>query len=113
MFGMKLTKLSKTFHVKLTQNVKLLTKVRLLLEPYLFRVKCLHIYFPTSKYSYGLTDHLIHLFFSISFAIFHHGSQYLATTVAAKRNRTPRLTKIVAAIFYFSENVGYPILPIS
>ena len=56
-----------------------------MLWPYFIRKKRLRIYFPTTKYSYGIPHHLFHLIctiflsFFIFFAIFHHGSQYLAT----------------------------------
>ena len=43
--------------------------------------------------------HLFYLFFTISFAIFCHDSQYLAVTVVTIRYHTPRLSKILAAIF--------------
>ena len=36
---------------------------------------------------------------TISFAIFYHSSQYLATTVVINRYRAARLTKVSAAIF--------------
>ena len=54
------------------------------------------IYFPTTKYSHGFSDHLLQLFYTISSP---NGSQYLAISVAINRYRTPRLTKISAAIF--------------
>ena len=55
------------------------------------------IYFPTTKYSYGFSDHLLHLFFTISFP---NGSQHLATSVAINHYCTSRLTKISVAIFF-------------
>ena len=39
---------------------------------------------------------------------FSNGSQYLATSVVISCCRTPLLTKIWAAIFYFLESVGLP-----
>ena len=57
------------------------------------------IYFANTKYCYGFPDHLFHLFFTISFAIFHHDSEYPTATVVINRYRTPRLTKIPAAMF--------------
>ena len=43
--------------------------------------------------------HLFYLFFTISFAIFCHDSQYLAPTVVIIRYRTPRLSKILGSYF--------------
>ena len=61
--------------------MKLLTQLRLLLQPYLICRKRLRIYFPTTKYPYGFSSHLFHLFLTISFEMFYHGSQYVATTI--------------------------------
>ena len=80
-------------------KLKLLTKFHLLLQPYLVHRKRLQTYFQTTKYPYGFSDHIFHLFFTISFAIFHHGSRYLATTVVINGYGTLHLTKISAAIF--------------
>ena len=49
-----------------------------MLQPYLICRKHLKIYFSTT-YPYGFPDHLFNLFFTISFTIFRHGSQYLAS----------------------------------
>ena len=73
-------------------------KFRLLLQLYLIRKKRLQfIVQPTVI----LMD-----FHIISFEAFNHGSQYLAINIVINRYRTPHLTKILAANFWFSENVG-------
>ena len=56
-------------------------------------------YFSTTKYPYGLPDHLFH-FFNL---FCNHGSQYLASRYQLLSHC--RLTKILAPIFYFLENV--------
>ena len=58
------------------------------MQPCLTRRRPLRVYFPTTKYPYGVPGHLFHLFFTISFAIFHHGSRYLPTTVVINRYPT-------------------------
>ena len=57
---MKLRKLS-----SLNPKGEILTKFRLLLQPYAIRKKCWRVYFSTIQYPYGFPDHLCHLFFSV------------------------------------------------
>ena len=64
------------------------------------------VYFLTTKYPYGFSDHLFHLFFTISFP---NCSQYLATSVVINRYRTHRLTKFRQPFFSFRKVLGYPI----
>lgn len=59
--------------------MKLLAKFPLLQMSYLIHRKRLRNYFPTTYDPYGFPDHLFKLFFTISFAIFHHSSQFLAS----------------------------------
>ena len=56
------------------------------------------IYFPTIKYPYRFSYHLLHLFFIISFP---NCSQYLANSVVINRYRTPRLTNFRQLFFSF------------
>ena len=72
MVGMKLRKLGSKLlgNVKLTQKAKRLTRFCLLLQPYLI--------FQPLTIVYGFPDYLFH-FFTIYFAAFHHGSQYLTS----------------------------------
>ena len=65
------TRLKLLGDVKLTPKAKLLTRFCLLLQPYL-------IFQPLSIF-YGFPDLLFH-FFTIYFAIFHHGSQSLTSS---------------------------------
>ena len=64
------TWLKRLGNVKLTQTAKLLTRFCLLLQPYLI--------FQALSILYGFPDHLFR-FFTIYFAVFHHGSQYLTS----------------------------------
>ena len=51
--------------------------------------------------SLRIPDHMFNLFFTISFAIFYHGGQYLDTTVVINRYRTPHLIKISQVFLVF------------
>ena len=51
--------------------------------------------------SLWIPDHLFNLFFTISFAIFHHVGQYLDTTVVINRYRTPHLMKTSQVFLVF------------
>ena len=77
-----------TLPLKLNPEAKDLTKFCLLVQPCLTRRRPLRVYFSTTKYPYGVPGYLFHLFFTISFAIFHHGSRYLPTTVVINRYPT-------------------------
>ena len=77
--------------VKLTQEVKPLTRFCLLLQHYLISQ-------PLSILC-GFSDHLFH-FFTLYFAILHHGTQYLTSYYCRYQSLLhSRLTKISAAIF--------------
>ena len=79
-----------------------------MLQRYLICKKRLQIHFQTTKYPYGFRDRLFNLFFTISFACFYHGSQYLAITVVISRHLIPRLTEISAVfLFSFRKTWGY------
>ena len=78
------------------KKVKLLTKFRLLLRPYFTLRKRLRIYFSITKYFQII---LFYLFFTTFFAMFWHGSQYLAPTIVINRYHTPHLNKIFGSYF--------------
>ena len=80
-----------------------------MLQLYLIFRKRQPIYFPTTNYGYRFSDYLFHLFFTFSLAIFHHDSQYLATTVMINRYRTLRVNKISSN---YQKIWSYPISPI-
>ena len=64
---------------------------------------------------YRFSDHLFH-FFTINFAIFYHGSQYLTgyyLIVTINRYCTPTSPKFWQVFFSFRKVWSYPTLPIS
>ena len=68
------------------------------------------VYFPTSKYPYGFSDHLWHLFFTITFP---NCSHYLATSFVTNRYRIYRFTKFWQLFFSFRKLWGCHTSPIS
>ena len=100
------TQLKLLGNLKLTQMAKLLTKFCLLLLPGLI--------FQPLSILYGFSDHLFY-FFTIYFAIFHHGAQYLTSYYSffINRCRTPTSEKFRQLLFSFRKVWGYPTLLIS
>ena len=88
-------------------NVRDDQKFRLLLQPYLIRKKRLQ--FIVQPTVILMDFQIIYFIYFSSFLLkllTMAVSIWLAFTVVINRYRTPHLTKILAANFWFSENVG-------